>query len=265
MNCEAAAAAERERGGDDAPCSSSSSSNAVGTALVIAIPASRLARFLWRRRAALAGVAIAGPGVVGRGLARTALAALAASLLPGGWRAVQGLALLGCVPLAAPGAQVSLWRPCCGVGGRGVNVGEAAAVSEKEAASACSCRNIGNRERNARETKTPKNTPRGTARLPRLHRREWWTPSTPAPAQNQVTARGARPTLPSFSPSPKKTNKTDTAPPARGPGRRGVRARARPALVPGPAPPLPPRARHGAHAVDVDHVPAAVRAVQVSE
>jgi hypothetical protein len=89
--------------------SSSSTTNAVGTALVVAVPASRLLRWLWARRASLGGVALSvaagGPGVVGKGLLQLGAASLAASLLPGGWKAVRGLALVGCAPLEA-GLQV---------------------------------------------------------------------------------------------------------------------------------------------------------------
>ena len=97
--------------------SPASTTNAVGTAVVFAVPASRLVRWLWARRRPIGGlamgVAAGGPGVVGRGLVRLGAASLAAALV--GWRPIQALAVLGCVPAGA-GLQVrwgggdGVWR-----------------------------------------------------------------------------------------------------------------------------------------------------------
>ena len=120
---DAAAAEDEEEAAAAGPStpSASSTTNAVGTALVFVLPASRLARWLWARRAQVAGLAVGaaagGPGVAGRGLARLAAASLAACVV--GWKPVQALALVGCVPAEA-GLQVrkeGAWR--VGVEGRG--------------------------------------------------------------------------------------------------------------------------------------------------
>lgn len=99
------AAGDDESGPSSGRGGGGSTTNAVGTAIVFAVPASRLARWLWARRRPIGGlamgVAAGGPGVVGRGLVRLGVASVAAMLLPGGWRTIQGLALVGCVPAEA--------------------------------------------------------------------------------------------------------------------------------------------------------------------
>jgi len=106
----AAASAADEEDGEETSSPPSSSLNDLGRAIVFAIPASRAARWLWSRRRGI-GVAVSlagvGPGVLGVGALRLCGVSLAVALLPlpGGWRSVQGVALLG----ALPGVQVSVW------------------------------------------------------------------------------------------------------------------------------------------------------------
>ncbi len=106
----AAASAADEEDGEETSSPPSSSLNDLGRAIVFAIPASRAARWLWSRRRGIGvavGLAGVGPGVLGVGALRLCGVSLAVALLPlpGGWRSVQGVALLG----ALPGVQVSVW------------------------------------------------------------------------------------------------------------------------------------------------------------
>ena len=99
-----AAGASEEEEWEDAPLPSTTV-NDVGRAIVVAIPASRLARWLWARRRHLGtagALAAGGPAFLGAGAGRLCVAAGVAALVPGGWRTLQALALVG----AAPGVQV---------------------------------------------------------------------------------------------------------------------------------------------------------------
>ena len=89
---------------------------------------------------------------------------------------------------------------------------------------------------------------------------ECWHATRAGRVPEPARAHSKEPTLSSTHP---KKKLTADAPAARPPGGRGRRARARPRLGRGPAHPLPDGARRRTHSVDVDHVLAAVRAVQV--